>query len=90
MTYITGSGNSSGQAPPYSSPPAAANVAQTTPAPPTYNSVHNITSTSEALNNVGETVVQQGLPYVTNSSSVILAGLRPQDFAYYHGLDHKA
>jgi hypothetical protein len=77
-----------GIAPPFPTPGAAVNVADQTPTSDTatYNFTHGITSTQEAINGTLTNVAQQGAPYITNSSQVILAGLRVQDFTYYTGI----
>lgn len=78
-----------GAAAPFTATPgAAANVAQTVPAAPTFNFAHTISSTQELLNGTLENVTQQGTRYNVNASSVTLAGLKAgRDQTYYTGLD---
>jgi hypothetical protein len=82
----TPNGATQGQAPPFGAPAPAANVSQTVPAPAIYNFNNSITSTQEDLNNTVWGVPQQGLPYNTNSSQVLLAGVAVSGFSYYTGI----
>jgi hypothetical protein len=111
-------GVTQGQAPPFSSPAAPANVAQTTPSPATFNSSSGTTSSQNYTAamiaaadvqtpwntpwgnadpptppglNIAQTTpsaptgtfVQSGGAYVTNSSSVLLAGVPASGFTYF-------
>jgi hypothetical protein len=87
VTNNFGPGTPSGSAgaPPYGTPPAAANVADQTPTSDTatYNFTHAITSTQESINNTALNAPIQGLPYNTNSSQVLLAGVPSTGFTYF-------
>ena len=65
--------------------PNTSNVEPTPTSPPTYNSTHGVSSTNEFLSGIGQNVVQQSSPYLTNSSTLVLAGQRPMDACYYTG-----
>jgi hypothetical protein len=101
MTYPAGAGTFTGnygpstsnagtvgQAPPFTAPGAAVNVADQTPTSDTaaYNFTHSITSTQEDINNTVASAPQQGPAYITNTSSVILAGVAPSGFTYFTGI----
>jgi hypothetical protein len=82
-------GATQGQAAPFGAPGAAANVAQTVPAPASFNFANGIESTQKMLNSTLENVPQQGSRYIVNASAVTLAGLKVgRDQAYYTGLDN--
>ena len=75
-----------GIAPPFGAPGTSANVAQTVPSPATYNFSNSITSTQESLNGVGPNIAQQGPVAITNSSSVLLAGVAVSGFTFFTGI----
>ena len=94
MTIPAGSGSAVTNVGPYyvnaqatSSDLTLDSIGKTTgPAPPIYNISHNITSTQELLNGTVQNVPQQGSVAITNSSSVLLAGVAPSAFTYFTGI----
>lgn len=72
-----------GAAPPYPSPGASANVAQTAGTVPAYNLAHVSSSTMEELNSIGENVSQQGLPAISNVASIQIAGIPQGQLAVF-------